>query len=80
MKKSTFSNSTGQSITQIYTPLDFVVPGNVYDPPVVDRKNQHSILHYIKELLTYILSSKIKQFLSTVNLQPKRTLQSVYSE
>lgn len=48
MKNKSFTNGTGQNIEQIYIPLDFTIAGKVYEPPVIDRKNQHSILHYIK--------------------------------
>jgi hypothetical protein len=30
--------------------------------------------------MSYVLTAKFKQLLSTINLKPKRTLQSVYSQ
>lgn len=80
IKGESFLNSTGKSIPQIYKPLDYTVPGKVYQVPVSNYKKNHSLLHYIKQLLSSLLTTKTKQFLSTISLNSRRTLQSVYSE
>lgn len=79
LKGETFVNATGKTIPQIFINLDYTVPGKVYKPPMPNGKSNHSLFHYVKQLLSSVISSKFKQFVSSISLDSKKTLQSTYS-
>jgi hypothetical protein len=78
-KGDTFLNATGKNIPQLYTPIDYVFPGKVYDSTAPSRKTNHSLVHYVKQLLSFVFNTKMKQLLSSISMVPKKTLQSVFS-
>lgn len=79
LRQASFINATGQKITQLFYPHNFTVSGKVYETSRLDRKNSHSVLFYIKDLMAYVLSAKFKELVSSITQTPRRTLQSVYS-
>lgn len=52
----------------------------MYQAPISNYQKNHSLLYYIKQLLSSILTTKAKQLLSTISLNSRKTLQTVYSE
>lgn len=79
LKGATFINATCKSISQLYMSIDYVFPGKVYDSAAPSRKTNHSLVHYVKQLLSFVFNTKMKQLLSSISMAPKKTLQSVFS-
>lgn len=73
-KGDTFTNNTGKIIRQLYIPTDFMVPGKIYGASMLHRKRNHSLAHYVKELLSFIFNSQMKQIFSSISMKPKKTL------
>lgn len=73
-KGETFTNNKGKNIPQLYVLTDYVVPGKKYSTSVPSLKRNHSLSHYIKELLSFIFNSKMKQLFSSISMKPKKTL------
>ena len=76
----TFLNATAHPFPKIYQTLHHIIPGQKYPPSPANSKQSHSLFHYARRLLSFLLSLEMDQFFTLIKLKKGKTLHAMYSK
>lgn len=59
--------------------MSYIVPGKKYPSQTSNNKQSHSLFHYGRRLLSFLLSLEMHQFFTFIKLRKVKTLHAMYS-